>query len=210
MSEHLSKLITRFPKLEQQRDNIEKVFKVFKTVFENDGTLFICGNGGSAADAEHIVGELMKSFKLKRPISDELKNTLITEFGEEGTFIAERLQAGMKSIALTNHSSLSTAFANDVDGSLIFAQQLSVLGAGKDALLALSTSGNSDNVVKCMKVAKAMGMKTVCMTGADSGQCGKLADITVKSPDKETFIAQEYHLPIYHTLCLMLEEYFYG
>ena len=165
---------------------------------------------GSASDADHISGELLKGFLLKREISDKIKEDLKANFGEEGNFIGERLQNGLKAISLTGHPALSTAFANDVDSSLIFAQQLYALGSSGDVVIGLSTSGNADNVLKCFQVAKVKGIKTILLGGKDGGKCGKIADVSIIVPENETYMIQELHLPIYHTLCIMIEDYFYG
>ncbi len=210
MSYDISDLFNRYPELQLQQDNILKACSIFKETFKNDGTLFVCGNGGSASDAEHIAGELLKGFLKLRPIDKELRNKLETDYQEQGKFIADGLQNGLKTISLIGHPSLSTAFANDVNASLIFAQQLHVLGKKGDALLALSTSGNSDNVIKCMQLANVKGIKTVAMTGSGGGKCKELAECCIQAPSKETYIVQEYHLPVYHAICAVLEDEFYG
>lgn len=205
----LKMLIKRYPKLAGTLDSIDDAFNIFKESYENDGIIYVCGNGGSAADAEHIVGELLKEFVVKRGPDADLSRKLIDRFGDEGMAIADGLQRGLRAVALNSHLSFSTAFANDVDGTLVFAQQLSVLARKNDVLLGITTSGNSENVVKCLQVAVSMGLKTVAMTGKDGGRCAGLADCCIMVPETETFIIQEYHLPIYHTLCLMLESFFY-
>jgi D-sedoheptulose 7-phosphate isomerase len=210
MDTRIIELIKRYPLLSSIKDNILEAFSILCRSFENDGTLFVCGNGGSAADGDHIVGELMKGFVLRREIDDSLKDSFLSKFGEEGRIFAEKLQKGLKAVSLTSHPALNTAFANDVDASLIYAQQLFVLGRKNDVLIAISTSGNSDNIYKCMQLASIIGVKTILMTGESGGRCAKLADCAIKVPESETFKIQEYHLPVYHTLCLMIEEKFYG
>ncbi len=210
MKKYLEKLVLKHPKLEKIKENITETFKILKQAYEKDHTVFVCGNGGSAADAEHIVGELMKSFILPRKIDSAFNRQLTELFGEEGAYIGSRLQKGLRTISLNGHPSLSSAYINDVDGSMVFAQQLFVMGRAGDVLIAISTSGNSDNVVKCVQLAKARGIKTVVMSGCGGGKCGKLADCLINVPEEETYLIQELHLPIYHTLCLMLEDYFYG
>jgi D-sedoheptulose 7-phosphate isomerase len=209
MKDYLKGLIDRFPELIEIQDTIVSSYEIIRNCYQNGGTLFVCGNGGSAADAEHIVGELMKGFMLKRPIDDKLKNKLADRFGKNGKFIGDNLQDGLRTVSLTGHPALSTAFANDVESSLIFAQQLHVLGRPGDVLLALSTSGNSENVLRCIELAQVKDIKTVLFTGASGGKCAEIADISVTVPAESSFEVQEYHLPIYHALCMMLENYFY-
>jgi D-sedoheptulose 7-phosphate isomerase len=210
MDARLSELIKRYPVLSSIKDSIFEAFSIMVETFENDGTLFACGNGGSAADGDHIVGELMKGFVLRREIDGDLKDSFLSKLGEDGQIFADKLQKGLKAVSLTSHPALITAFSNDVDPSLIYAQQLFVLGRKGDVLVAISTSGNSDNIYKCMQLASVVGIKTILMTGDSGGRCAKIADCPIKVPESETFKIQEYHLPIYHTLCLMLEEKFYG
>lgn len=210
MSNILKELIQRYPQLSSIEDNIAKAYSILENSFCNGGTLFVCGNGGSASDAEHIVGELMKGFKLKREIEKEFKDKLEKKYGSEGKEIGEKLQKGLKAISLISHPALLTAFSNDVDASLIYAQQLYVLGRKGDVFIGISTSGNSVNVKRCFEIASLTGIKTIAMTNSDGGICAKMADCPIRVPEKETFKAQELHLPIYHALCLMLEEHFYG
>ena len=209
MTDHLSELIHRHEALYTVKDAICQAFGTLKDCFSQGGTLFVCGNGGSAADAEHIVGELMKGFLLPRRGRGELQTKLEELFGEEVVKIGAALQGGLRAVSLNGHPALSSAFANDVEAELVYAQQLYVLGKAGDVLLGLSTSGNSKNVVKALCVAKAMGVKTVVMTGAGGGDCAKLADCAIKVPEKETFLVQELHLPVYHALCAMLEDFFF-
>jgi len=210
MNIFMKNMLKRYPLLEKCSIDIEKALALCCKSLKNNGTIFICGNGGSAADADHIAGELLKGFLLKREISENIKNKLKESFGEEGNFIGERLQSGIKAISLTGHPALSTAFANDVNASLIFAQQLYALGNNGDIVIGLSTSGNADNVKKCFQVAAVKGIKSILLSGSDGGKCAKIADLSIIVPEKETYIVQELHLPIYHTLCLMLEDHFYG
>ncbi len=210
MSLFLSDLIKRYPKLSLIKDSVFEAYSMLEHSFINEGTLFVCGNGGSASDADHIVGELMKGFKLKRQIEESLKNEFISRYGESGKIFGEKLQKGLKAVSLAGHPALSTAFANDVDSSLVFAQQLFVLAKKGDVLLGISTSGNSDNIYKCMQLANVLGIKTILLTGDNGGRCFELANCAIKVPESETYLIQEYHLPIYHTLCLMLEERFYA
>jgi D-sedoheptulose 7-phosphate isomerase len=164
-----------------------------------------CGNGGSAADAGHIVGELMKSFKIQRPLTVEQKAALMSSFPDEGTYLAGHLQRGIRAISLADQSSFSSAFINDVAPDMVFAQQVFVYGNAGDALLAISTSGNSINVVNACKVARTFGVATIGMTGEQGGKLLEICDVTIRVPACETFRVQEYHLPVYHALCAMLE-----
>lgn len=206
---YLEELIERYPILEVCRDDIKDAYEVIKASYENGRKLLIAGNGGSASDAEHIVGELMKGFVKKRQLTGEMTEKLCKADAERGKALSENLQQGLPAIALTGHPGLSSAFLNDVDGEMIYAQQ--VLGYGKpgDVFLGISTSGNAKNVIYALTVAKAKGMKTIGLAGRDGGELKKKADITIIVPEQETYKIQELHLPLYHTLCLMLEEYFF-
>jgi len=204
-------LFERFPALRAVEDRFQRAFGILRSTAASGGTIFTCGNGGSAADAEHIVGELMKGFLLDRPLSEKEVEAFETALGPlEGRQMAGALQGGIKAISLVGHPSLATAFANDADPAMVFAQQLHVLGSEGDALIAISTSGNSENVVNALKVAKAKKIVSVALTGADGGECAAIADAAITVPETETHKAQELHLPIYHALCAMLEEGLYG
>jgi D-sedoheptulose 7-phosphate isomerase len=203
-------LFDRFPELTVVGDDFQSAFQLLKEMFSRGGTLYVCGNGGSAADAEHIVGELMKGFLLGRPLRNPVRDALGSLFGAAGVEMSENLQEGLPAVSLTGHPSLSTAFANDVAPELIFAQQLYALAKPGDALLAISTSGNSGNVVRALMMAKAMGVASLALTGRSGGKCAELADVAIRVPEDETYKIQELHLPIYHALCAMLEEDFYG
>jgi len=210
MSYNINILFKRFPELEDIKEPILTAYTMIKEAFSNGNRLFVCGNGGSASDAEHIVGELMKGFLLKRELPQSEKDKFSAVFGEEGADIAGKLQQGLPAIALTGHPSLTTAFNNDVDPSLSFSQQLYAMGGKGDVLLAISTSGNSDNVVKCIQTAQIMEVETIILTGKNGGKSAELAKCSVIAPSDETYLIQEYHLPIYHALCAALEENFYG
>ena len=205
----LDELIKRYPILERVREDIEAVYGILERCYENGGKLLIAGNGGSAADAEHIVGELMKGFVKRRPVTEEMKEALEKADPVRGKELSEKLQGGLPAIALVDHAALSTAFANDVDADMIFAQQVCGYGDRDDVFLGISTSGNSKNVDYAVTVAKAKGLSVVGLTGKDGGLLGKRADVAVIVPETETFKIQELHLPIYHALCLMLEEAFF-
>lgn len=204
----VDELIERYPLLNSCKDDIICAFETLKKCFESGQKLLIAGNGGSCSDAEHIAGELMKGFKGKRAIDDEFSNALKAVDASRGKELAEKLQKGLPTIVLSNHQSLNTAFANDVEngGLFTFAQQVNVYGEQGDVLLAISTSGNAENVLNACVVAKAKKMTVVGLTGKDGGYLKKMANVSIVVPNNETYVIQEYHLPIYHCLCLMLEE----
>ena len=198
----LDRLFTRYPVLCSTEKELMQAYRLMEESSESDGKLLVCGNGGSAADSDHIVGELMKGFYLQRALPKKEKE----KFGDLG----DRLQGALPAIALTNHSALSTAFMNDVDPSMVFAQQVYGYGRANDVLLGISTSGNSDNVLKAVRVGKAKGMRTIGLTGRDGGHLKELCDVCVIVPALITADIQELHLPIYHAWCAMLEEHFFA
>lgn len=202
--QYLNELIERYPNLEKCHKEIIEATQLIIDSYNSGNKLLACGNGGSAADSEHIVGELMKGFILPRCISHELKEKLNDEY------LSNALQYGLPAISLVSHTALSTAFSNDQAPEVCFAQQ--VLGYGKkgDVLICISTSGNSKNCVLAAKVAKAIGVKVVSLTGAKDSKLLELSDVTIKAPEFATFKIQEYHLPIYHAMCLAIENEFYG
>lgn len=202
-------LLTRYPCLAQTVPSVEDAIRALIDCFSAGGKLLTCGNGGSAADSDHIVGELMKSFLLRRrPTEEEL--SALTAQGENGVWLAERLERGLPAVSLCAHSALMTAVANDTAADTIFAQQIMALGRPGDVLLTLSTSGNSRNCVLAATAAKARGMTVIALTGMGGGRLGQIADITVAVPEKETYKVQELHLPVYHALCSAVEEHFFG
>lgn len=203
-------LIDRYPELIEQRKNITDAYYILEKCYENGGKLLIAGNGGSASDSEHIVGELMKGFEKSRKFSEEDKKKLLDVDNEMGMILGENLQYALPAIALDGHSSLSTAYMNDCEPLLCFAQQVNGFGKEGDVFLAISTSGNSQNVVYASIVAKAKKMKIIALTGAKDSRLSELADVTIHSTNTRTYMIQEHHLPIYHCLCLMLEERFFG
>ena len=210
-SKYLTSLLSRYKELSSLKADIIEVFEIIKECYKKEGTLFVCGNGGSAADSEHIVGELMKGFLLPRNLKDDsIKNKLESLYGEDGVLLSKSLQMGLRAISLLSHPSLYSAFANDVNAEMAFAQHLYVLAKSGDVLFTISTSGNARNVLRAMQVASVIGVRTILLTGMHGGKGWKIADKTIKVPESETYKIQEYHLPIYHTLCLMLEEYFYA
>ena len=203
-------LAARRPELAPCIPVILKAAALIIRCYEQGGKVLVCGNGGSAADAEHIVGELMKGFMKKRPLSAELKSALTAADKDRGAVLAAGLQTPLPALALTGQISLSTAFANDADGSLVFAQQ--VLGYGKkgDVLIGISTSGNSVNVLNALAAAKALGLTTIGLTGASGGAMRGACGILLAVPETSTPLVQELHLPVYHALCRMAEEYFFA
>lgn len=210
MEEQLNLLIERYPKLEVCKEDIMKVYELLETAYSNGRKLLVCGNGGSASDSEHIVGELMKEFKLKRKVYSDHAAALKAIDPELGQVLADNLQGALPAISLTGHSSLQTAFMNDAVPELVFAQQVNGYGKPGDVFLGISTSGNSKNVLYAAVNAKAKGLKVIGLTGAKENKLMKFADVCIRVPETETYKIQEYHLSVYHCLCLMLEEKFFG
>lgn len=208
VNKHADALFERFPEMRPESANFLSLYSTLKNLFFKRKTLFLCGNGGSAADAEHIAGELMKSFKLKRKHSSAVRENFEKVLGEEN--LLDRLQPGFRAISLNGHPALASAYANDMDPLMVYAQQLFVLGLPGDAVLGISTSGNAKNVCNTFKTARGMGIQAILLTGLNHGLCERFADVIFRAPSLETYRIQEYHLAIYHTLCLMLEEEFYG
>ena len=207
---HLDLLISRYPELASCQEDIYAAYTLMEQTYSCGGKLLACGNGGSAADAEHIVGELMKSFVLKRELSDDLCAKMKTVDAELGEVLAGNLQGALPAIALDGHLALSTAYMNDCEPELCFAQQVNGFGISGDVLLGITTSGNSKNVLYAAVIAKAKGMKVIALTGEKESKLSQMADVCIRVPESETYRVQEYHLPVYHTLCLMLEERFFG
>lgn len=206
---HIDELVNRYPSLKSCKVEIENATRVFIEVYKKGGKLLICGNGGSASDAQHIVGELMKSFCKKRKISAEIEQNLKKNPLFDDELIAN-LEGSLPAISLNSETSLMTATMNDRVSELVYAQQVVGYAKENDALLCISTSGNSKNVVNAASVAKAMGIKVVSLTGAKDSKLSELSDVTIKAPEVETFKIQELHLPIYHAICLEIEEYFFA
>ena len=210
LQRHIDLLMDRYPKLESCKDQIIEAYQVMEECYENGGKLLIAGNGGSAADSEHIAGELMKRFKTPRPVSSEFAEKLKSIDPVRGENLAKNLECGLMAIPLVAHEALTTAYINDVDGLGVFAQQLFGFGRPGDVFLGISTSGNSKNILPATVVARALGIKVVGLTGANGGELAKVADVAVKAPETETYMIQELHRPIYHCWCLMLEDRFFG
>ena len=198
-------LFARYPALEACRADVASACEILCASFRAGGKLLVCGNGGSASDADHIVGELLKKFKRPRDIPADVRAALAAQ-GGEGAVLAEQLEGALPAVSLSAQGAILTAFANDVGWDPAFAQQVLGLGRAGDVLLAISTSGNSRNCVAAAQVARACGLKVVSLTGAGGGRLAALADAAVRVPARETYQVQEFHLPVYHALCAMLEE----
>jgi D-sedoheptulose 7-phosphate isomerase len=210
LQKHIDLLIERYPVLDVCKQDIIDAYLIMEECYENGGKLLVAGNGGSAADSEHIAGELMKRFKIQRPVSKEYAEKLIEIDPERGPSLAKNLEQSLMAIPLVAHEALTTAYINDVDGLGVFAQQLMGFGKEGDVFLGISTSGNSKNVMNATVVARASGLKVIGLTGATGGQLADVSDVAIKVPETETYMIQELHLPVYHCLCLMLEDRFFG
>ena len=202
MNKILQNVLINYPQLNPIETSITTATDIIVSSYRNSGKVLLCGNGGSAADCEHIVGELMKEFLLKRPIPRSQAALYPDGF-------AQNLQGALPAIALTGHSSLSTAYANDANPEFVFAQQVYGLGNAGDVLIGISTSGNAKNVLNALITAKAKGMCTIGMTGSDGGELAKICGCAIKAPSNDTYRIQEYHLPIYHAICAMVESEFF-
>ena len=207
---HIDLLVERYPSLESAKNDIAAAYLLLEESYKNGGKLLVAGNGGSAADAEHIVGELMKGFKLPRKAEADFAEKLVEENQELGSVLAENLQGALPAIALDGHPALSTAYMNDCEPLLCFAQQVNGYGKSGDVFLGISTSGNSKNVLFAATTAHAKGMKVIGLTGAKDSKLRDMSDVCIKAPQTETYMIQELHLPIYHCLCLMLENKFFS
>jgi len=207
---YINSLLGSYPKLNVCKNDIIQAYEILRKCYSQHHKLLICGNGGSAADSEHIVGELMKGFTLPRKLPAELSKKFTQVDNDLGNVLAENLQGALPSIALTTHTALSTAFMNDCQPVLVFAQQVYGYAQKGDCFLGISTSGNSQNVLYAAVVAKAQGMSLIGLTGAQQNKLEKYCDVCIHVPETETYKIQELHLPIYHCICLMLEEYFFG
>ena len=207
---HIDTLIERYPKLSVCETQLEIAYQILESAYTNGRKLLVCGNGGSASDSEHIVGELMKEFKLKRKVYAGQAELMKSIDPEMGLILAENLQGALPAITLTGHSSLTTAFMNESEPELVFAQQVNGYGKADDVFLGISTSGNSRNVLYAAITAKSKGLKVLGLTGMKESKLKRLADVCICVPETETYKIQELHLPVYHCLCMMLEEHFFG
>lgn len=208
--EIVNRMLENYPKLEVCREEILRAVEAMIVCYQNKGKLLVCGNGGSAADSEHIVGELMKEFALSRKLSEETKEEFRKRFGESAEYLCDNLQYALPAISLVSETALSTAYSNNNASDLYFAQQVWGHGQPGDILLGITTSGNSSNVIHAIEVAQYKEMVTIALTGRDGGKAKNMADIAIVVPEKETFRIQEYHLPIYHALCAAVENEFFG
>ena len=207
--DYLQQLIERYPRLKSISGDIKAAFDIISESFTLGGKLLIAGNGGSAADSEHIVGELMKSFVKKRNLPDSFKSNIESIDPEIAQYLTSSLQPGLPAIALSGHTSLNTAVINDIDGNITFAQQLFGYGKENDVFLGISTSGNAKNVIYAAATSKAKNMKVIALTGNTGGKLKHFSDVSIIVPETETYKIQELHLPVYHCLCLMLEDHFF-
>ena len=206
----LDDLMARYPALESCREDILRAVEILNDSYSRDGKLLIAGNGGSAADAEHIVGEMMKTFRIQKTLPEGYADALYATDPEMGNVLRNHLQGSLPAIALAGHISLSTAYMNDCEPLLCFAQQVNGYGRPGDVLLGISTSGNSRNVLYAAVAAKARGMKVIGLTGERDNRLEKYSDVCIKVPASETFKIQELHLPVYHCICQMVEKHFFG
>ena len=206
----MATLLARHPALAACADKITDAYRILRDSITQGGTVFVCGNGGSRADADHIIGELSKGFLLKRKLPAELVESMSEKLGEDAAPLCDRLQMGMRAMLLDAHPALSSAYANDVDPVMCYAQQLFVMGRENDVVIGLSTSGNAENIRNVFKVAGGRGIKRILFTGNRHGKCEQYADSVIDVPESETYKIQELHLPTYHAICIMLEEYFYA
>ena len=210
MDKMLTELIKRYPTLSPISEKIERAKDILCRAAEQGGKILVCGNGGSSADADHIVGELMKGFLLKREMPPSDKEKFKAALGDDATPFVEKLQQGIPAISLSAQTAISSAFINDVDPDLIYAQMVYCYGESGDVLIAISTSGNSKNVVNALLCAKALDIATIALTGKKESRLSENADCTIMVPEEETFKIQELHLPIYHYLCASIENYLFG
>lgn len=197
---NMKDLLKRYPALSDCSEEIEKALVLMIETYKNGGKILVCGNGGSASDSDHIVGELMKGFLSPRKVTDERISPKLRE----------NLQGALPAISLCSQNAIMTAFINDVKPDMMFAQQVYGYAKSEDLVIGISTSGNSVNVVNAVKVARDMGVKTIALTGANGGKLSEICDVTIKAPETETYKIQEYHLPIYHYLCAKTEKYFFA
>lgn len=209
MTDHIEQLIRRYPCLAACEEGIRAAYTILEKTFAAGGKLLTAGNGGSAADSDHIAGELLKSFIKRRRPDSAFLDSLTAVDGESGRYLADRLEGSLPVISLCNQTALLTASLNDVDGNVVFAQQIMGYGKKEDAFLGISTSGNSKDIVYAMVVARAKGLATIALAGRDGGRIARLADAAIVVPEPETFKIQELHLPVYHALCLQIEEHFF-
>lgn len=204
------RLYDRYPALRECAQYIEEAYHLLCQSFSRGGKLLIAGNGGSASDSDHIVGELLKSFRFPRAADEGVKASLADLFGEAGQELAGKLENGVPAISLPSMSAMVSAYGNDVSFDAVFAEMLLALGGEEDVFLGITSSGNSLNIVNAFMAAKAKGIRSVLLTGCGGGKCAELCDVAIRVPAEETYAIQEYHLPIYHALCAMVEARFFS
>ena len=205
----IEELIFAYPGLDVCAQDIKAALNILRVSCRGGGKVLTCGNGGSAADAEHIVGELMKGYRRKRPVPAETRTKLTATSPEDGDYLADHLQGGLPAISLVSQTSLISAISNDTAADMVYAQQIYVYGREGDVLIGISTSGNAMNVLRAMQVARALGLSTIGLTGRTGGKLKSLCDVCIRVPANDTTLIQECHLPIFHVLCAMLEEEFF-
>jgi D-sedoheptulose 7-phosphate isomerase len=205
----LEQLVERYPDLQPARDDIQSAIDLLIGCYRGGGKLLICGNGGSAADCEHIVGELMKGFFLKRPLPAQMRRRLTDAFPAQGDYLADHLQGALPAISLVSQSAIISAFSNDVAADMVFAQQVYGYGQPGDVVLGISTSGNSTNVIHALQVGRVLGLKTLGLTGESGGKLKALCDVAICAPFARVDAIQERHLAIYHVLCAAVEAEFF-
>ena len=205
----LQDLLVRYPVLKVCEEDIAASFEMMREAYDSGRKLLIAGNGGSAADSEHITGELMKRFKVQRPLDAAFADKLKAIDPVRGEKLARHLERPLRAIPLTSHIAITTAYMNDADATGVFAQQLLGYGDAGDVFLAISTSGNSENIISACVVAKAMGIRIIGLSGEKESRLSQMADICIRVPERETYRIQELHLPVYHCLCLMLESHYF-
>ena len=210
VKKELEELINRYPELEVCEDDIVQAYELIQDAYDHNHKLLIAGNGGSAADSEHMAGELMKRFKTARPVNKELADKIKSVDSNRGERLIQNLEMPLRAVPLTSHLALTTAYMNDADATGVFAQQMLGFGDEGDVFLAISTSGNSENIISACILAKALGIRIVGLTGKNESKISELADVCIRVPEIETYKIQERHLPVYHCLCLMLENHYFG
>jgi phosphoheptose isomerase len=206
----LDQLCEKYPELTGLKNRIDESTEMVIRCLSNEGKLLICGNGGSSSAAEHMVAEMMKNFEICRPLDKSFKKRLSEISPERGKYLSEKLQHGLPAISLSAHTSLTTAISNDTDADLVFAQQLIGYGCENDILIAVTTSGNSQNILDACLTAKAMNINIIGITGKSGGKIKKYCDILINIPEDRTALVQELQLPVQHTICRIVENYFYG
>ena len=204
-TDHIEKLLSRHPEIASSVPALRVLIDDTVKLFRRGGTFFVAGNGGSAADSDHICGELLKGFLLKRPLSSSDRKKFADLFGAEGADCSAKLQCGLRAVSLLSHPALGSAFANDVDADLVYAQQLWALAREGDVFLGISTGGGAKNIRAALMAAKARGVKTFLLTGNKHGVCEKYADVVIAVDEKETYLIQEKHIILYHNFCMAVE-----